>query len=232
MLSKTFWGDLRTTFSDRGSSVLREGREQPPCPCSYSNHRRQLFWSCQRYSGIILKGSYPETSLTRRRNPPQSAYSEARPICVWIKDVRRRRCVLSRAMLPCRLSRLIGERRHEWKRCCTFPASNVWNGKWAEPPTMGAKKREQLCFFFFLSRSPTRQHDYSTAAERENSRRHRCKMKPDRRHSAAFLTRAHYRRPCSFLCAAPPLLRLSLRVISSLHLHLSLQFPRSSSLLI
>lgn len=48
-------------------------------------------------------------------------------------------------------------------------------------------KTEYISFFaaFFFSRSSTRQHDYSAGTERENAQRHRYKMKPDRRYSAA-----------------------------------------------
>ncbi len=94
------------------------------------------------------------------------------------------------AMLLCRLKASdrgeTTQRVHEWKRrnIVHIFSLNVWNGKWTDPSTMGAKVRTFL-FFFLFSRSSTRQHDYSAGTEREKAWRHRYKMKPDRRYSAA-----------------------------------------------
>lgn len=84
------------------------------------------------------------------------------------------------------------------------------------------ESQRQITFLALFSRSSTRQHDYSSGTQRENAWRHRYKMKPDRRYSAASLpgliTEGH-----PLLCSAlfsfscfPPC------VTSSFHLHLSL----------
>lgn len=82
----------------------------------------------------------------------------------------------------------------------------------------GRRRRKTFLFLFLFfspflfSRSSTRQHDYSAGTERENARKHRYKMKPDGRYSAASFQGSLQKVVLLFLCSAPLFLRLFLSV--------------------
>ena len=89
-------------------------------------------------------------------NLPRSAYSEARPICIWIKDVRRRRCVLSRTTLPCRHG--VSDRREtaEWalrmetsERCAHLHAACL-KLDMSRAADYGRRRRKTFLFLFLF----------------------------------------------------------------------------------
>lgn len=177
MLSKTFGklefesNFLKLRALGSLEQLVLNKREQPPCAYSYSNDHPQLLSSCQRYSAVILKWSYPETTVIRRTNPPQSAHCEARLICMWIKDVQRQRCVFFRAMLPCRLKAFDGGRDNRaspWMETSEHHAHFQSECmKWEVKGASYYGRWRNWTFLVFFSRSSTGQHDYSAGTERE-----------------------------------------------------------------
>lgn len=104
----------------------------------------------KRYS--FTKGNYPETTLTRRTNAPQSAYSEAKPICIQIKDVQRLRCVpLSTQSVCSRKDNRASPRMETSEHSAHFQSECL---KWeVNRDTYDESQRQRtflVIFFFFL----------------------------------------------------------------------------------
>lgn len=133
---------------------MRDSNER--APCSYSNDHLQLFSSCQKYRAAILKGSCTEASLTGRASPPQEwtdGYSEAKPICIWIKGVQRQLCIVVHYVIDSKW--LTASMNRNAGTLCTFPVRmSQISSERSHLLQEGRKKTKRtflmFCFLFFF----------------------------------------------------------------------------------